>query len=266
MENEIQTSVQSNSKTKKKIISLYKDEKISFLIGLILIFSLILFSMEEDNPTNTIKSSSEINLVIQGTGYLQVLNSYYPENIEKVIVNGNSKGNTCIRECLFENDLNNVTIIFEGSVETCRNMFYNSKNIAEIDLSNFDSSNITDISGMFYGCSKLKSIKLNNLNTSLVTTMSYIFCGCESLNSIDISKLDTSNVIYMISMFKDCISLISIDLSNFETPSLKYMSSMFQGCTSLKYLNISNFNTKNVETMENLFYKCNSLTSISILL
>ena len=54
---------------------------------------------------------------------------------------------------------------------------------------------------MFNGCSGLISINLLNFDTSKVIDMSYMFNGCSSLISINISSFDTSNVIDMSYMF-----------------------------------------------------------------
>ena len=48
-------------------------------------------------------------------------------------------------------------------------MFNECPELISLDLSNFDSSNVTNISFMFNNCIKLKEIKgLNNFNTSNV--------------------------------------------------------------------------------------------------
>ena len=50
-------------------------------------------------------------------------------------------------------------------------MFDGCSDISEIDLSNFDSSEITDMNNMFYKCSSLTSINLTGFITSQVTAM-----------------------------------------------------------------------------------------------
>ena len=42
---------------------------------------------------------------------------------------------------------------------------------------------------MFYNCSKLEKINLSNFDTSSVTDMKEMFYGCESLTSLDLSKI-----------------------------------------------------------------------------
>ena len=65
-------------------------------------------------------------------------------------------------------------------------MFQECKELENLDLSNFDVSNITDISFMFNGCNKLKEIKgIENFNTSNITNMSSLFQNCNELEKID---------------------------------------------------------------------------------
>ena len=57
---------------------------------------------------------------------------------------------------------------------------------------------------MFSECSSLKELNLSNFNTDNVTDMSWMFCGCSSLKELNLSNFNTNNVIYMGSMFKGC--------------------------------------------------------------
>ena len=52
--------------------------------------------------------------------------------------------------------------------------------LKELNLNNFNTNNITDMSGMFSRCSSLKELNLNNFNTNNVTNMSYMFYGCSN--------------------------------------------------------------------------------------
>ena len=53
-------------------------------------------------------------------------------------------------------------------------MFSGLVNIKEIDLSEFDSSNVISMSHMFYDCQNLEKINLGNIDTSNVEKMNYI--------------------------------------------------------------------------------------------
>ena len=54
-------------------------------------------------------------------------------------------------------------------------MFYKCKRLKSIDLSNFDTSKVTDMGSLFYECSQLIEIKIDNFNTSSVVNMGDIF-------------------------------------------------------------------------------------------
>ena len=57
---------------------------------------------------------------------------------------------------------------------------------------------------MFYCCSSLKKLNLSNFNTNKVTNMSYMFCDCSSLEELNISNFDTNNVTDMSHMLDRC--------------------------------------------------------------
>ena len=53
--------------------------------------------------------------------------------------------------------------------------------LTNINLSNFNTNNVTDMGHMFHGCSSLININLSNFNTNNVTNMSGMFSGCKKL-------------------------------------------------------------------------------------
>ena len=57
-------------------------------------------------------------------------------------------------------------------------MFYECSSLKELNLNNFNTNNVTDMSYMFYECSSLKELNLNNFNTNNVTNMESMFLGC----------------------------------------------------------------------------------------
>ena len=54
---------------------------------------------------------------------------------------------------------------------------------------------------MFGHCSGLTSLNLSNFDTSNIVDMSLMFVGCSKLTSLDLSSFNTSNVIKMTQMF-----------------------------------------------------------------
>jgi len=151
-----------------------------------------------------------------------------------------------------------------------REMFYPEygtqkiKNILDLDLSNFDTSKVTDMSSMFSGMSSLTTLDLSNFNTSKVTDMGTMFAGMSNLTTLNLSNFNTSKVTDMGGMFAHMSNLTNIDLSNFDTSKVTYMGSMFAGMSSLTTLDLSNFNTSKVTYMSDMFSEMLNLTSLDI--
>ena len=81
-------------------------------------------------------NNSEINMIIQGNGELNIMNNQFYLAPSDVIVNGISKPE-CKKSCQFINGLNNVTIKFDTKIESCESMFSGIASVIEIDLSKF---------------------------------------------------------------------------------------------------------------------------------
>ena len=143
-------------------------------------------------------------------------------------------------------------------------MFFKCEHIKNIDLTNFNTKNVINMSNMFQYCKSLNNINFSNINTQNVIDMSEMFYGCESLVNLDLSYFNIQNVACLSRMFDKCKSLISLDLSNFKTKNVIYMNRMFKDCHSLKNLNLSNFNNKNVTNMKDMFAYCYSLININL--
>ena len=232
---------------------------------------------------------SEINLVIQGLGKINILNEYFYLDPSEVIVNCDLKPE-CNKNCYLDNELNNVTIKFDKQLETLENMFKDLDKIIEIDLSNLDTSKVKNMASMFEQCSNLEKISFGNINTSSVENMRRLFFNCSKLISVDLSNFETSSVTDMREIFSICSSLTSIDITNFNTSKIEDMFDMFgnnfklisvnvssfdtskvtsfQGmfyeCRDLKYLDLSNFNTSSMTTIKFMFYGCNSLVYLNL--
>ena len=102
---------------------------------------------------------------------------------------------------------------------------------------------------MFRGFSNCETIDLSNVDTSNVTNMYCMFFNCTNLTDIDVSKFDTSNVTAIRYMFGNCDKLTELDLSSFDTGSvidgnmpetdLDACGNVFGGCSELRSLTIS---------------------------
>ena len=143
-------------------------------------------------------------------------------------------------------------------------MFRNCQNLLSLDISSFNTANVTNMGAMFANCSNLDYLDVSALNTAKVTNMDRMFDSCSSLISLNLSNFDTTNVESMYEIFLDCSSLTSLNLSSFNTANVTTMEFMFSGCSALPTLNLSSFNTANVTTMEDMFNGCTALTALDL--
>ena len=61
-------------------------------------------------------------------------------------------------------------------------MFYECSTLTNLNLSNFNTTNTTDMSHMFSRCSSLIYLNLSNFNTTDVTDISQFFYGSSLTN------------------------------------------------------------------------------------
>jgi surface protein len=214
-----------------------------------------------------ISYSSKIILTINGTGNQQIFSDDYdinPNYIDKIYVNDAAQDNKGKIVFNLNEEMNNITIVWINQIINCYHMFYYLSNITYIDLSHFNSSSITHMTGMFSGCSSLKSLNLNNFDTSKVIDMCGMFMGCSSLISLNLNSFDTSKVTDISYMFSGCSSLESLLLDTFTTSKVNDMSGAFWDCSSLKSLNLNSFDTSEVTSMYGMFFGCHFLESLDL--
>ena len=140
---------------------------------------------------------------------------------------------------------------------------FNNSTLKQINVSNWDTSNVTNMSNTFSHCELLTSVDVSKWNTSKVTNMEGMFVDCNLLASVDVSKWNTSKVTDMASMFSGCGTLQSIDVSKWNTSNVTDISGMFFGCGSLHSVDITGWDTSKVTNMTRLFFNCSSLTTIT---
>ena len=153
--------------------------------------------------------------------------------------------------------INNIEYYRTINAENMSYMFGGVSNLESLDLSHFDTRNVTNMRGMFtqnyYGGQKIEELDLSSFDTSKVTDMSNMFYEYVDLKVLNISSFDTSKVTDMSNMFSNCKSLMQLDLSSFDTSKVTNMKQMFYFCESLKQLNVNNFDTSNVTNMNGMF-------------
>ena len=130
-------------------------------------------------------------------------------------------------------EIRNIENLDTSNVESMDSMFLGCLNIEELDLSSWDTSNVTNMNAVFdmNNENKLKNINLAGWDTSNVTIMRNMFYGCSQLTSVDVTEFDTSNVTDMSAMFYGCSQLTSLDIRNFNMSKVSDVYSMFEGVT-----------------------------------
>jgi surface protein len=87
-------------------------------------------------------------------------------------------------------------------------MFLFCNKLTSLDVSNFKTENVTNMSNMFRGCRKLTSLDVYSFNTEKVTDMLCMFTWCDDLTTIYVSdKFVTTNVQDCVDMFDGCYNL-----------------------------------------------------------
>ena len=138
------------------------------------------------------------------------------------------------------------------------------RNILDLDLSSFDTSQVTDMQLMFSGMRNLTTLDLSSFDTSKATNMKYMFRDMSNLTTLDLSNFDTSEVKNMGSMFSRMSNLTALNLSNFNTSQVTDMQCMFSGMRNLTTLDLSSFDTSKATDMNNMFSDMSNLTSLDL--
>ena len=109
-------------------------------------------------------------------------------------------------------------------------------------------SNVTTISSMFNYC-KASEIDVTGFNTSNITAFTNLFSDCSNLLKVDTSISDnfvSDKVTTMYNMFNYCTKMTEANLSNLRTPVLADTSYMFYNCRALQKIDIRNMTFDNV--------------------
>ena len=157
-----------------------------------------------------------------------------------------------------------LTELDTSQVTNMSYMFDSCDNLESIDLSGLDTSEVRTMENMFEGCNNLKSVNLKGIDTSKVGTMENMFSRCPNLESVNLFELNTSKVLNMREMFYGCEKLTSMDLSGSNTSQVMNMQEMFGGCEKLTNMDLSGFDTSQVINMGSMFWECEKLTNMDL--
>ena len=165
-----------------------------------------------------------------------------------------TKKNT-ITKAVFDTEINAIT------AKALFSSFESLNNIEQFD--NFKTQAVTDMSSMFANAKALINLDLSSFDTSNVTTMKEMFSGCTKLAAIAFSsKFKTNKVNDMSYMFYNCSdpAFTTLDLSYFYSTSLNNVDYMFAGCSNLVTIYASgNFTGEWADNRNNTFDGCTKI-------
>ena len=225
-------------------------------------------SFDTSNVTDMSKmfflvDAKELDLSNFGTSNVTNMNSMFAYS-KATTINGLNKFNT--------NKVTNMGYMFSWSsvntidlssfntsnVTTMQNMFETSNATTIIGLNKLNTSKVVNMYGMFWN-TKVTTLDLSSFNTSNVTDMSFMFNGSEAATIKGLKKFNTSKVTNMNGMFS-AMQLSTLDLSNFNTSNVTDMSKMFYNNKKLTTIYVSNnFVTSKVTNSTNMFKNSTSL-------
>ena len=175
---------------------------------------------------------------------MKSLNQYI---IEKILINKSSK-------------LNKIKVESKDQLQSIIQERYN-KNKSFVDLTDIDISELDDLSGVFARLNKVEVIDISGWDTSNVTIMDCMFSQCPKLKKIiGIENLDVSKLRCANCMFSYCEKLVELDLTNWNPISLENTYDMFSCCSNLKMIkNIENWQLPNIKDVSYMFCNCTKL-------
>ena len=151
-----------------------------------------------------------------------------------------------------------------SEVTTMNTMFYMMNSLKSIDVSGFNTSKVTDMNAMFDLTGVIEQLDVSNFDTSNVTDMKWMFFGLNKLKKLNLTNFDTSRVTNMYGMFDAMTDVSEIKFgTNFNTRNVTNMGRMFSRTSSIQQLDLSHFNTGNVTAMNDMFSLMTSLTQIN---
>ena len=142
-------------------------------------------------------------------------------------------------------------------------LFSKLNNLKNINVSDFDTTDVTDMSFMFVN-SGLEEIDITTFNTLNVTTMRSMFAGMKNLKSVNLSNLNNLNLINMYGMFEADTNLEFVDFTNFTTSKVTNMGYMFYGNNKLSSFDLSSFDTSNVTNYAFMFASVGLIDELDI--
>ena len=136
--------------------------------------------------------------------------------------------------------------------DTSYMMYYNN-NLLELNIDDWDVSNVTTMSNMFKSCEKLTTFGPNalaNWNTGNVVYMDQAFRWLKKLTAFNLEHWDVSKVKTLYACFCNGAWTTVLDLDAWDTSSCEDVSFMFHSFKTLTTLKVNGWDVRNVRTFD----------------
>lgn len=195
----------------------------------------------------------------------------YCSNLKQLNINAWDTSNGTSMAAMFYNCASLTTIPVDnwdtGKVTTMKSMFSKCTALQNLNVSNFNLSSCTDISSMFsmnnYGSNSppLTELDVSNWDVSNVVEAGWAFYGLGNLKALNVSKWDVSNISSFHHMFAWSYSLIIEGLENWNPKNAKTLNALFHSNKNTFY-DLSNWNVSQVENFGQMFENQKAVTEI----
>lgn len=200
-----------------------------------------------------------------------------------------------IKSIFYLSNYQDMTKITNWNISNMKDISYAFAQSAAttIDLSNWDTSNVTNMQATFYNNTITDYSSVYNWNTSKVEDCCYLFGKHTKITSLDLSNWDFSSCMYMAKAFLNATNLVSLklpqninkvlnlqgtfqkcpiellDVSNIDTSNCLYLDYTFTAGASTTFpiatlTGYENWNTSNVTTFKATFQNQSKLTSLDL--
>ncbi|MBR3046070.1 MAG: BspA family leucine-rich repeat surface protein [Oscillospiraceae bacterium] len=157
----------------------------------------------------------------------------------------------------------------------CFQLFYGFCDATNFDLSNANTSKVTTMEEMFNSCESMETLNVIDWDTRSVTNLSWMFYRCQKLKNIPgIQSWHTDRVTTLEGMFYDCgITSLMLGpdeynwdeyaLGTWKTDSVTNYSMMFYHCFGLRSLSFINFTLKDDADTTDMFFSDSRLVHLN---
>lgn len=123
----------------------------------------------------------------------------------------------------------------EAKPKTTYRWFSNFWKITEIQgMEYLNTSEVTNMGHMFYYVCNLANLDVSGFDTGNVTNMNSMFFLCKGVTDLDVSGFDTGKVTDMVNMFSNCTELTNIIMgSQFTSDESTRIDALFANCSKL---------------------------------